>query len=341
MRGRSVRANSMTPQQIIDQAKVPETNAVFVLGCFERRVTVYAQQVRALNLVDAIISQGVMADNGRVAIIGGGAAGVTAGVAFAKGMPNLKQLDLFEMRPSILELQRNSTRYLHPHFYDWPGANSNDGGAGLPIMNWQAGAAGDVAQSLEAEFEATRRSSVLNPRTNERVTALKPSSIATVRVETNGSEYLPVYDIVVLAIGFGLEAYLEGGATPSYWSQTELAGPLLLSPNANPTIFISGNGDGGLVDFQMAAFNGLQHRESCELIQGLDFGAARAELEVIEQEAWATGADVDLWTEYSSRVRPLIPPQTWAEITHRLRPNCRIHLHTREEHLLRRTSALH
>jgi hypothetical protein len=55
-----------------------------------------------------------------------------------------------------------------------------------------------------------------------------------------------------------------------------------------------GNGDGGLVDFMMASFDALEHHQICELLMRLDLGAARAELEAIEREAWADGADIDL-----------------------------------------------
>jgi alkyl hydroperoxide reductase subunit AhpF len=81
-----------------------------VLGSFERRVTVDAQQVRALNLVDVLLSQGMLRENERGAIVGGGAAGTTAAVALAKAAPRLKALDLFELRQDVLQLQRNSSR---------------------------------------------------------------------------------------------------------------------------------------------------------------------------------------------------------------------------------------
>ena len=38
---------SMTADEIIQEALIPDTHSVFVLGSFEKRVTVYAQQVRA------------------------------------------------------------------------------------------------------------------------------------------------------------------------------------------------------------------------------------------------------------------------------------------------------
>jgi hypothetical protein len=148
-----------------------------------------------------------------------------------------------------------------------------------------------------------------------------------------------MYDAVILAIGFGLERCLEG-ETPPYWTPSGLAAPILTSI-ANPVIFISGNGDGGLVDFQMAAFNALEHHQICELLASLDLGAASAILDAIEQEAWADGASVDLFHEYQTRVRPHVPPAVWAEIIERLRPNVRIWLHTNESRLFRRTTALH
>jgi len=331
----------MTADEIIAEAVIPDTHSVFVLGSFEQRVTVFAQQVRALNLVDAILSRGLLQETGRVAIVGGGAAGITAAVALARAAPNLKALDLFETRSDVLELQHNSSRYLHPHFYDWPKAGSTDPDAGLPMMNWTAGPAGEVAASLRAQFDYAHRTSILSFQPDMKVTGLNPSTISTVRVLVSGASPLgKIYDIVILAIGFGLEAFLDGD-TPSYWLPSQMSAALL-TPQAEPLIFVSGNGDGGLVDFLMSAFNAMEHRAICELILSLDLGPAIAALELIEQEAWAAGgADLDLLALYRDRVRDLVPQQVWQTIIARLRPQARIHLHTNELRLLRRTTALH
>jgi hypothetical protein len=72
--------------------------SVFFLGCFENRVTLYSQQVRALNLVDAILDQQLVREHGKVAIVGGRAAGITAAAALAKAAPELQKIDLFEAR---------------------------------------------------------------------------------------------------------------------------------------------------------------------------------------------------------------------------------------------------
>lgn len=331
----------MTPDEIIAEALIPETHSVFVLGSFEQRVTVFAQQVRALNLVDAILSRGLLQDRGSVAIVGGGAAGITAAVALARAAPNLKALDLFERRSNVLELQHNSSRYLHPHFYDWPKASSNNPNAGLPLMNWTACSAGEVATTLRAQFDEARRSSILSLHPDLGVTGLSASTISTVRVLVPGASPLgKIYDVVILAIGFGLEAFLDG-ETPSYWLPSQMSAALL-TPQAEPLIFVSGNEDGGLVDFLMAALNAMEHRAICELIIGLDLGPAIAALELIELEAWAAGgADLDLLALYRDRVCDLVPQAVWQSIIALLRPQARIHLHTKEPRLLRRTTALH
>src|SRR5690606_23218152 len=64
----------MTSQQIVEEARIPGAQSILVLGSFEKRVTVYAQQVRALNLVDALLSEGLVRPHGgKIAILGGGA----------------------------------------------------------------------------------------------------------------------------------------------------------------------------------------------------------------------------------------------------------------------------
>lgn len=105
----------MSREEVLSSSRVPGKENVFFLGCFESRVTLYAQQVRALNLVDAIVATGKVRPNGRVAIVGAGAAGVTAAAAFALEMPQLQGIDLYDRQNVALHLQIDSPhRYLHP-----------------------------------------------------------------------------------------------------------------------------------------------------------------------------------------------------------------------------------
>lgn len=329
----------VTPADIIQTARVPNTNSVLFLGCFENRVTLYSQQVRALNLVDAILDQQSVREHGKVAIVGGGAAGITAAAALAKAAPALQKIDLFEARGEILEFQHRSSRYLHPHIYDWPGPGTDRLDAGLPILNWRAGPAGDVAIWLRRQFDEIVRGSCIKLYTHAKVTGVTPFNYSQARVLLTDANHLSeTYDVVILSIGFGLEAFLTGD-TPSYWTPSSLAAPILTG-SGEATIFVSGNGDGGLVDFMTAALNSLPHNEICDLITGLHFGPALDELWTIEEEVWQPGATVDLFQAYHTRVLPLLPPAVLAEIGDRLRSGVRLWLHTSEPKLFKRTSAL-
>ena len=104
----------MTPAECIEECAVPGQKSVFFLGVLEHRVTLLSQQIRALNLVDALLEQKLIRSTGSVAIVGGGAAGLTAAAAFAAAAPNLKKIDVYERKDDVLHLQKLSERYLHP-----------------------------------------------------------------------------------------------------------------------------------------------------------------------------------------------------------------------------------
>ena len=65
---------------ILNWLCVPNWTGVYVLGCFARHVTVRSQQVRALNLVYSLHEEFGL-EGKSVAIIGAGAAGLTAAAA--------------------------------------------------------------------------------------------------------------------------------------------------------------------------------------------------------------------------------------------------------------------
>ena len=328
----------MTPAEIIANTHVPDTHSVFFLGCFDGRVTLYSQQVRALNLVAAILDQNMVREDGRVAIVGGGAAGITAAVAFAKVAPRLKAIHVYETASEVLHLQQTSGRYLHPHNYDWPAAAASSPVAGLPILNWTAGPARDVQAHLLRQFDELKDASTIELFTANRVERVTPFKYSQARVDVEGrKDKSLVYDVVILAIGFGLERS-AGTDTPSYWSSTGLE-EAIIAPDP-VEIFVSGNGDGGLVDFMTAAFNGLTHSQICQFLMTQDLGPALAQVEAVERAAWTDGAAVDLFEAYNAEVMPLIPPPVFAYVGDQLRDNARVILHTNEPRLFKRDSAL-
>ena len=207
---------TMTPAKIIKASHVPGTHSVFFLGCFEKRVTLYSQQVRALNLVAAILDQRKVRPAGRVAIVGGGAAGITTAVAFAKAAPELEAIDVYEVHNEVLHLQQSSKRFLHPHIYDWPDAGSDNPVAGLPILNWTAGPANEVQRHLLQQFDEAKDASLIELHASSRVERLVAYEQSLVRVDVQGRPGgSRDYDAVILAGGFGLERSTRSD-TPSY-----------------------------------------------------------------------------------------------------------------------------
>jgi hypothetical protein len=136
-------------KDFLDLFAVPTKKNVFVLGCFARHVTIYSQQVRALNLIWALHEE-VGLNQKKIGIVGAGVAGLTAATA---ALILGAHVTLLEKQPDALTLQKgNSKRWLHPHIYDWPFTNEPDRDAGLPILNWTASVSEVVAKNLGKEW---------------------------------------------------------------------------------------------------------------------------------------------------------------------------------------------
>jgi tetratricopeptide (TPR) repeat protein len=323
--------------KVIAEARVPGTN-IFFLGCFESRLTVLSQQRRALNLVDALIaSEEIVRPNGRVAIVGGGISGMTAAAAFAVAARELQSIDLFEQTDRLLHLQTNSDRYLHPHLYDWPAPGAMRSNADLPILNWSAEEAGVVAARILSQFDLIQKQSRnLVVKTKRFVKAITPLGIGCDVAVKNAPADGGLYDAVIIAIGFGYEKEIRG-ENQSYWAPSRLTGPLQSYPQ--PVILVSGNGDGGLVDFAMAAFNRMTHNDITEfltLYKGIE--DTQQALLKIEERAWSDEEEsIDILAEYNSLP---IPARLLLDVYDKLRHDTTIWLHTPRQQLFRRETAI-
>ena len=225
------------PLQVIECMEVPESwSRVYILGCFDRRVTVYSQQVRALNLIRALFDCNRLSRKSKVGVIGGGMAGVTAAVAAARKDCTVT---LFDQHECALFLQRNSShRHLDPNLYEWPQPDQR----GLPFLHWPAGYADEVTNGLRTEFNQ----SSVTFKNKTRITGL---NIAHDAIEVFGDHpgTAEKFDCVIIAIGYGIEPLGEYG-TPPYWSNDSLAGPF----RRRQRVLVSGSGDGGLIDLARA-----------------------------------------------------------------------------------------
>src|SRR5258708_20712167 len=95
-------------------AGYPPDSGLYFVGTFDRRITFYSQQVRSLRLVHALSLRGKLKATDHIAVVGAGAAGVTAALGLAL-LGN--DVMLYDPSGSIFQLQSASPRLLHPHIY--------------------------------------------------------------------------------------------------------------------------------------------------------------------------------------------------------------------------------
>lgn len=330
----------MNPTEVLAAGLAPGTQCVYFLGCFESRVTVYAQQVRALNLAGALVSEGKVRPTGKIAVIGGGAAGMTAAAAFISLCPDLQKVVIFEKKPDLLHMQLQShDRYLHPHVYDWPREGSLNSRAGLPVLDWEGGAADSVAKTLTRRFKAFRDMPNVEVRTSTAVTGISPLGVGCRILLDSGKPESTVFDAAIISVGFGYEKFTDLGQD-SYWNPSTLSQPIR-NDVPDPLLFISGNGDGALVDFSLAAYQHIPHVELCRyFIEKDGLEAAKEELLKIEGEAEVQGDSFDLFEAYRARIIPLIPDGLLLDVHEKLRTDAKIRFHTRSEKLFRRSTSI-
>lgn len=302
----------MKALDIIEGSLVPGKAGLYVLGCYDDRITFFSQQVRALNLAWALNEQQYLSHASRVAVIGGGAAGITVAAAIALASAKTSVV-LYESRDELLELQSVSTRRsLDPHIYGWPEKGSTFTNADLPILDWQAGPVQEVRESvlrgfLNIESAANQR---LRIKRGHKVTGLSEVSDAfSVAIQPpTGPPETAQYDVVILAFGFGTEpSSVHGVPVESYWSDAGIP-EKDLSGTAAPTFIVSGSGDGSLIDLVAAATKTFDHAAMIHLISkypGID-GVAKELSEIDEETRKKESAkqSYDLRQEYDARILP-------------------------------------
>ncbi|WP_027780574.1 FAD-dependent oxidoreductase [Paraburkholderia caledonica] len=277
-----------TSKELLARYKVPG-HQIYVLGTFDAGVTVLDQQARALNLIWSLIEERTVLSRvaprkdlakpraERIAIIGGGFAGLTAAAGLLRKDVEA-DITIFEQRDTLLPLQQGSdSRWLHPHIYDWPAVGSLSGAALLPVLNWTAARASDVVVQILGEWkkayhdwhEQSKRKLRLYCNARHVQVHEIGSDRDGLRIEWVGEQrdpqdgiaaYAPdsrhgdprhqsvntgsseSFDIVILAVGFGTKR-----DTPqSYWRNETYAQPSLDSQRH--TFVVSGQGDGAMMD---------------------------------------------------------------------------------------------
>jgi tetratricopeptide (TPR) repeat protein len=287
---------------VVSTMRPDEWFGLYVLGCYDRLKTVYAQQCRALSLIHALCKIDEVREGRRVGVIGGGAAGITAAAAAAtKGA----KVIVWELAEHLMPLQRqNTNRYLHPHIYHWPNISSDSKRADLPLLDWVADMSNGVAEQLRQRFDRVRGETggAIEVRLGQIISnilvvgdRISPSGFRVLGDNGNIDEQV---DVVIVAIGFGIEKRQRLGIeTPPYWKDDGLDQTLDASPMKPRRILISGSGDGALIDILRVKLKDFRHDEILDLLpKDRAMSHLERELQRIEERA------------ENARVNPRLPP---------------------------------
>ncbi|MFT3924517.1 MAG: class I SAM-dependent methyltransferase [Myxococcales bacterium] len=126
--------------------------------------------------------------------------------------------------------------------------------ANLPILNWFAGSAHDVRTQIVTQYEALMGAM---PR---QITDFRLTRDGKVElVGLTGGKYPKPPEVVVLALGFGIERTLPTLPRLSYWQMDALAQHPLETLDKHTKLLICGDGDGGAVDFLRATLVNFDH----------------------------------------------------------------------------------
>jgi FAD dependent oxidoreductase/NACHT domain len=245
------------PRDLLAHTSVPGKRGLYLLGALERRVTVYSQQVRALNLIYSLFEEKQLEAGDAVAVIGGGVAGLTAAAAAArKGC----RVTVLEKDKALLHLFAGCTkRWLHPHIYDWPQPGSlRDDADDLEVLTWRAAMAGDVVKQLRSQWDelcTTHGIEVLCGVT------VKPPQVVEGKhplVTWRPGAGSRRFRVVILAVGFGIEKPFRGLPFRSYWHDDALDQS---DHGSSKHFLVSGLGDGGLIELVRACIGNFRHDE--------------------------------------------------------------------------------
>jgi hypothetical protein len=230
-----------SPSDVLDRMRVPGFPRVFVLGCRARRVTVLSQQYRAFNLIWALFATGALREGEQVGIVGGGIGGLTvAGAALLKGC----RVILAEAKGELMHLQRgNTTRLLHPNIYEWPANGSEEESTRFPCLNWTADSTKEVVANLESQWNEMVKEYKPQVEVNTTVHRIEAAGVGDrLRLVSHPWRSDPC-EVVVVAVGFGLERQVTGLPLRSYWDNESFGQPIK-GLDRQKRFLVSGLGDG-------------------------------------------------------------------------------------------------
>jgi hypothetical protein len=256
----------VSTDHIIDAAKF-EKVPIWCLGPFARRVSFVSQQRRALNLVGALKRSDLIKPEDRIAIVGGGLAGLVAAAAL---VGQKCQVEIYEAQAELFQYQKKAThRFIHPSISRWPDIEMPlHDTTNFPFFDWYAAPCSEVVVQFEREwnaivaFEKKERkalglSSRITLHLSRRVAKLiwdKDYPAFGVSLETEPRMPVAPFKGVIVTTGFGPERKIEGIDWVSYWDSEN---DKLDGVGEGFKWVVSGCGDGGLIDTLRLLYGGF------------------------------------------------------------------------------------
>lgn len=227
----------------------------YCIGPYGNKVGFAFQQKRALNVTLAAKLSEMLKPGARVAVLGGGLAGTTAGIALT-GMGHMAEI--FELRDRVLKLQLPALhRILHPCYNSWPMVNRFASSTNHPFLNWYVDTAKRVTDALYEEWKACFEPELPEPNTRCLIKKVdlcgaNSDSVLVQFQETQEDPDKTVvekeerFDAVFVALGFGEEVDLSLSDEATYWVPDSIS--KYRNDETNTEFVVSGTGDGGLID---------------------------------------------------------------------------------------------
>ena len=302
----------------------------FVLGYAEERVTLFSQQVRALNLAYSLNCLGRLYRGTRLLIVGAGPAGITLGAAAQLLGAEVEFLEKAPVAMAVFAPKDVGGRFIQPLAAEWPAARSLKDNAGLPVCSWRSGNGKEIAEAIRSGFHSALGTAArLNPSSvrpklfydaeNLRIERRQgPSnrdwycswnsrsesgdlnlSFDPTVAETTRDSFHKYFDLVIFAFGPGPERHWMND------SGTNMVVPYFSAPSdtsgVDKPLVVSGAGDGGLIDVLLHQ-TGKSHHDFMQTISDRhsSFATLREELLLIERAAASSlRRTIDIMYAYS------------------------------------------
>ena len=246
----------------------PEGKEYFAIGPVVGRISFASQQTRALNLVYALSKLGKIKAQQKVAVVGGGLAGLTLAAALLAYKCNVS---VFETKLQKMHRQAGANhRFVHPSINWWPNSDGElDHTADLPFLDWHFTKCSRVFEYIDKQWAKLKSiySTDLafhDGRTAEDLIFIEANGTFT--IECQKQEHSQNFSTVLVASGFEDEETVEGLGTASYWSPDDTHNKTL---DGTKKRIVSGAGDGGVIDTLRMAYKfsegGLAVRSANEI----------------------------------------------------------------------------